>query len=169
MAFGEIFLAAFLRVLISVSGVVEICTTRGTSIELDKWSKTLSRIRKVLDDAEEKQHTEGALKEWLDDLRDLAYDMEDILDEFATKVLRRKLMGKSPTSTLKVKKLASAYFTCLTPSVVKINIRLRSNITKITARFNDLMSQKDQLKLNESVDVRSNKRKETQPSNFCGD
>ncbi|KAK1570564.1 hypothetical protein Q3G72_003823 [Acer saccharum] len=29
---------------------------------------------------------------WLDDLRDLAYDVEDILDEFATEALRRKLV-----------------------------------------------------------------------------
>jgi hypothetical protein len=33
------------------------------------------------------------VKLWLDDLRDLAYDVEDILDEFATEALQHKLKG----------------------------------------------------------------------------
>jgi ElaB/YqjD/DUF883 family membrane-anchored ribosome-binding protein len=45
----------------------------------------------VLDDADEKQHTNRAVKQWVDDLRDLAYDVEDVLDEFATEALLRKL------------------------------------------------------------------------------
>jgi hypothetical protein len=54
----------------------------------------------MLDDADEKQHTNGAvIKQWLDDLRDLAYDVEDILDEFTTEALLRKLKGENQAST----------------------------------------------------------------------
>jgi hypothetical protein len=59
----------------------------------------LSKIEAVLDDAEEKQDNRVAVKKWLDDLRDLAYDAEDILDEFATEALRRKLMGGDDQAT----------------------------------------------------------------------
>ena len=44
-------------------------------------------INEVLDEAEEKQTTKPSVKNWLDNLRDLAYDMEDVLDEFATELL----------------------------------------------------------------------------------
>ncbi|KAH7521102.1 hypothetical protein JRO89_XSUnG0112400 [Xanthoceras sorbifolium] len=47
----------------------------------------------VLADAKEKQLTYKLVKMWLDDLRDLAYDMDDLLDEFATEELERKLMS----------------------------------------------------------------------------
>jgi hypothetical protein len=52
-------------------------------------SKILKRIEAVLDDADEKR----AVKDWLDDLRCLAYDLEDMLDEFAIEALRCRLTG----------------------------------------------------------------------------
>jgi hypothetical protein len=99
--------------------------------------ETLPRIQAVLDDADEKQHTNGAVKQWLDDLRDLTYDVEDILDEFATEALLCKLKGENEGSTSKVRKLIPACCTGLTPHALKINIRLESQITEITDRFND--------------------------------
>ncbi|KAL5783846.1 hypothetical protein ACOSP7_008875 [Xanthoceras sorbifolium] len=51
------------------------------------------KMEAVLADAEEKQLTYKLVKMWLDDLRDLAYDMDDLLDEFATEELERKLMS----------------------------------------------------------------------------
>ncbi|CBI24953.3 unnamed protein product, partial [Vitis vinifera] len=60
--------------------------------ELEIWEEKLSEIHEVLNDAEEKQITKKSVKTWLGDLRDLAYDMEDILDEFAYEALRRKAM-----------------------------------------------------------------------------
>lgn len=44
----------------------------------------------MLSDAEEKQLTDKAVKMWLGDLHDLAYDVENILDEFAMEALARK-------------------------------------------------------------------------------
>ena len=43
----------------------------------------MSDIREELNDAEDKQITDRSVKEWLGNLKDMAYDMEDILDEFA--------------------------------------------------------------------------------------
>ncbi|KAL5850988.1 hypothetical protein ACOSQ4_009001 [Xanthoceras sorbifolium] len=51
------------------------------------------KMEAVLADAKEKQLTYKLVKMWLDDLRDLAYDMDDLLDEFATEELERKLMS----------------------------------------------------------------------------
>ncbi|XP_041009492.1 putative disease resistance RPP13-like protein 1 [Juglans microcarpa x Juglans regia] len=46
----------------------------------------------VLEDAEEKEVTNPDVKMWIDDLKDVAYTAEDILDEIATEALRRQLL-----------------------------------------------------------------------------
>ncbi|XP_040991271.1 putative disease resistance protein At3g14460 isoform X3 [Juglans microcarpa x Juglans regia] len=162
MAVGELFLAAFLQVLfhrLASPELLDFARRERLEKKLDKWRKTLSTIQKVLDDAEEKElHAEGAaVKEWLDDLKDLAYDVEDILDEFATDVLRRKLKGKNQASTSKVRNLIPAYFSGLTPSAIMLRTRLESNIKDITTRVEDLAARKEKLNLRQNVDRRSEK------------
>ncbi|KAF2317318.1 hypothetical protein GH714_020119 [Hevea brasiliensis] len=60
--------------------------------EFKKWEKILIKIHAVLDDAEEKQLTNQFVKIWLAELRDLAYDVDDILDEFTTEAIQRGLI-----------------------------------------------------------------------------
>ncbi|KAG7942219.1 hypothetical protein I3843_16G090100 [Carya illinoinensis] len=148
------------------SDLLKFAHREGLREELEKWRKTMERIRKVLDDAEEKQHTEKTVKAWLDDLRDLAYDMEDLLDDFVTEALREnKLMAsESQASTSMVRNLIPSLLTPLTPSDVMFKIRLGSKISKINTRFNDLVTQKDQLNLKENYSPRPNKRRERPPS-----
>ncbi|KAJ4709306.1 Disease resistance protein [Melia azedarach] len=57
--------------------------------DLEDWQKKLRKIKAVLDDAEDKQMRDEKVKDWLGDLKNLAYDVEDVLDEFATEALRR--------------------------------------------------------------------------------
>ncbi|KAF5445492.1 hypothetical protein F2P56_034539 [Juglans regia] len=93
---AELFLSAFLQVLfdrLASPELLKFARREGLRKQLDKWGKTMQRIREVLDDAEEKQQTQKTVKAWLDDLRDLAYDVEDILDEFTTEALQSKLMA----------------------------------------------------------------------------
>ncbi|XXG52634.1 hypothetical protein AAC387_Pa03g0911 [Persea americana] len=61
--------------------------------ELEKLSDTLLTIQAVLKDAENKQEKEksGAVGIWLRKLKEVAYDADDVLDEFATKALQRKI------------------------------------------------------------------------------
>ncbi|KAG7942101.1 hypothetical protein I3843_16G082400 [Carya illinoinensis] len=168
-AVGELFLSSALQVLfdrLASPELLHFACQEGLQKQLDKWGETLTRIRKVLDDAEEKQHTERSVKHWLDDLRDLAYDAEDILDEVATEAALRRtyLMGENQASPSKVRKLVTSWFTSLTPGAVRIKIRLGSKIKEITARFNDLVTQKDQLNLKENSSKRQSKRREIPPS-----
>jgi hypothetical protein len=69
--------------------------------DFQKWKRMLLKIYAVLDDAEEKQVTSRLVKIWLDELEDLAYDVEDILDEFATEALRRELNPEPSKSKLR--------------------------------------------------------------------
>ncbi|CBI28607.3 unnamed protein product, partial [Vitis vinifera] len=48
---------------------------------LQEWRNTLLQLQAVLHDAEQRQIQDEAVKRWLDDLKALAYDIEDVLDD----------------------------------------------------------------------------------------
>ncbi|GLT32411.1 hypothetical protein SLA2020_070810 [Shorea laevis] len=66
----------------------------GLEKELEKLSKLLDQIQRVLQDAEERQ-SEVAIQDWLQELKDVAYDMVDVLDEVAYEVLRHRVESQS--------------------------------------------------------------------------
>ncbi|KAK3188561.1 hypothetical protein Dsin_028122 [Dipteronia sinensis] len=164
MAIGEIFLAASLQALFDrllSPDLLQFTRREGIRPTLEKWKGKLMTFESVLNHAEEKQLTDKDVKMWLDDLRDLAYDMEDILDEFATEALRRKLVmpthddddhqGAS-SSTSKVRGVFSACCfntSNLSPSAVKFNISMSSKIKSITSRMEELYNQKADFELKE--------------------
>jgi hypothetical protein len=96
------------------------------------------------------------VKQWLDDLRDLAYDVEDILDEFITDDLHHKLRGGNQTSTSKARRLI--YWN---PRAFTIKYRLESKIMEIDAQFKAHVTQKGKLNLGENVGRRSCETKRT--------
>ncbi|KAK7840821.1 callose synthase 2 [Quercus suber] len=87
---GEVALAALFEAKATSSDLLKIFQQEQVHVDLNKWKKTLSKINAVLDDAEEKRETSRLGKILLDELEELAYDADDILDEFATEVLRRR-------------------------------------------------------------------------------
>ncbi|KAK2653431.1 hypothetical protein Ddye_013287 [Dipteronia dyeriana] len=94
MPVAELLLSAFLTVLFErmVSfNLLQFLRKEGLYSKIKNWEEMLKMMQAVLGDAKEKQLTDRAVKMWLDDLRDLAYDMENILYEFATEALARKL------------------------------------------------------------------------------
>ncbi|KAJ4825507.1 hypothetical protein Tsubulata_049403 [Turnera subulata] len=50
--------------------------------QLQNFITTMNTVSGVLDDAEEKQITSSRVKNWLDELKDVAYEAEDFLDDF---------------------------------------------------------------------------------------
>ncbi|KAL3749002.1 hypothetical protein ACJRO7_010138 [Eucalyptus globulus] len=102
MAIEEIVLGSFLQVLFDrlTSLGLEYAQREGINTALlDEWKGMLETINVVLDDAEDKQLGGNRLvKLWLDDVRDLAYDMEDLLDEFAIEATQVKSGAESSAS-----------------------------------------------------------------------
>ncbi|GAY63339.1 hypothetical protein CUMW_224740, partial [Citrus unshiu] len=101
-------------------------------------------IQAVLSDAEEKQLTDEAVKMWLDELQDLAYDAEDILDEFGTQALESKLMAKNQDSTGQVLSFIPA---SLNPNAIMSNYSMGSKIKDITSRLEQLCQDRIELGL----------------------
>ena len=60
----------------------------GVKKQVDKLKSNLDDIQYVLEDADRKQVKEKAVKGWLDKLKDVCYDMDDVLDEWSTEILR---------------------------------------------------------------------------------
>ncbi|KAG5539129.1 hypothetical protein RHGRI_019623 [Rhododendron griersonianum] len=58
---------------------------------IKKLKLKLLGLNKMLNDAEDKQFTNRAVKEWLDELKGAVYDAEDLVDEIATQALRCKV------------------------------------------------------------------------------
>ncbi|CAL8997744.1 unnamed protein product [Prunus brigantina] len=59
--------------------------------DVDKFTRTLRVIRAVLEDAEQRQVTDEAVKIWLDELKDISYQMVDVLDEWNTDILKQQV------------------------------------------------------------------------------
>ncbi|KAG6741281.1 hypothetical protein POTOM_054514 [Populus tomentosa] len=57
---------------------------------LEKLNETLNTVNGLLDDAEEKQITKPAVKNWLNDVKHAVYEAEDILEEIDYEYLRSK-------------------------------------------------------------------------------
>ncbi|XP_071723209.1 putative disease resistance RPP13-like protein 1 [Rutidosis leptorrhynchoides] len=99
MVGAEIFLSAFLQVLFKrltprVGDLLNIARRDGLEKKLEALVKRFQTVQAVLADAEEKMFSKLAVKLWLDDLRNLAYDTEDVLDKISTEALRLKVIAK---------------------------------------------------------------------------
>ncbi|KAJ6302909.1 hypothetical protein OIU77_016906 [Salix suchowensis] len=108
--------------------------------EIKKWELRLLEIRAVLNDAEEKQITNQAVKIWLNNLRDLAYDAQDVLEEFETEAWYRTYSYRRRKS-----KLGKNFVpTCFSAGIGKMGW---SKLEDITSRLQEIVAQKDLLDL----------------------
>ncbi|CDP19397.1 unnamed protein product [Coffea canephora] len=167
MALIEVFLGAIIKVIFDKLASVDLkklARSEGLDTQLKRWSQVLSLIQAVLDDAEDKQNMRIAVKQWLDDLQDLAYDMDDVIDEFSTEACRRKLM-EAQGSTSKVRKVKIP--SCCTNFSVKdykFNRKMAPKVDEITRRLESLKEQIKILHLVETVAKRPNKTRDRLPS-----
>ncbi|TYI85248.1 hypothetical protein E1A91_D05G427400v1 [Gossypium mustelinum] len=152
---GEAALSAFLELLSAklLDSVLNfVADHRLVHQQLKLWQSILPEIKAVLNHAEEKQIKHEGVKNWLDDLQDLAYDVDDILDEFAYQELRLKLQKtQAQASSSKVRKLIP---TCCTgghfsPFSFMFNAKMISKIQAITDRLNSLNTRRSSLGLSE--------------------
>nr|XP_023919684.1 putative disease resistance RPP13-like protein 1 [Quercus suber] len=104
---GGAFLSAFLQVLfdrMASHEVLEFFSQWKLNNEpLKKLKTTLLLINSVLNDAEEKQIKSPVVKEWVNELKDAAYNAQDLLDEIATDAALYKLKAEMEISKNKVR------------------------------------------------------------------
>ncbi|KAJ4833673.1 hypothetical protein Tsubulata_022891 [Turnera subulata] len=92
----------------------------GFKAKLQKLNKSLESIRALLRDAEDKQAEKPIVKDWLQKLREVAYEADDVLDEFGYEVLRQKV---ETTPTEKVHN----FFSASNPIAFRLHMALKIN------------------------------------------
>lgn len=151
-AVGGAVLSALFEVLfdkLASSDLLKFARQKRVHSELKKWEKILMKIRAVLDDAEEKQMSNRLVKIWLHELRDLAYDVDDLLDEFTTQAARRSdLISERERMPSKVWSLIPTCCTSLiSPSDLMFGREIGSKIKDLRARLLDISAQRVELGL----------------------
>lgn len=77
----------------------------------------------------------------------MAYDVEDILDEFTIEVLACKLMGGHQAITTKVENLIPNCLVNLSQSAVKCNVGIKCKIKSIISKSDEICKQRVDLGL----------------------
>uniref|UniRef100_A0A2N9GSB9 Integrase catalytic domain-containing protein n=2 Tax=Fagus sylvatica TaxID=28930 RepID=A0A2N9GSB9_FAGSY len=89
----------------------EFTLTASVKEEIPKLERKFRTIQAVLDDAEKRQVKEKAVKLWLDKLKDVSYEMDDVLDEWNTAMIKAAIAKEeeeeeeAETSTAKKRKV----------------------------------------------------------------
>ncbi|XP_050368205.1 putative disease resistance protein RGA3 [Argentina anserina] len=63
----------------------------GVEKEVMCLTRNLEAIRAVLEDAEQRQVTQATVRRWLSELTEVSLEMDDVLDEWITEVLKRQM------------------------------------------------------------------------------
>ncbi|GJX13121.1 NB-ARC domains-containing protein, partial [Tanacetum coccineum] len=159
---AELILAALLPVIfekLTSVAVNKITRSKEIHSELKKWERSLSHIQSFLEDASQKEVTQAAVKQWLNGLQHLAYDIDDILDALATDAMHHEFTKESEGMSSKVRKLIPA---CCTN--FSLSTRMDGKLNSITTRFQELIDEKNNLGLIVKDGGQKNKNRNYQTS-----
>ncbi|KAF8038711.1 hypothetical protein BT93_B1300 [Corymbia citriodora subsp. variegata] len=152
MPIAELFLGDFLQVLfdrLASPELLNFAQRKGIDTQLKKWEEMLESIKEVLDNAEDRQLTDHSrVKSWLQDLRNLAYDIEDLLDEFIIESTESE--SKVEASTSEARSLLSDCY-----SKFMFDHKMKSKIEEIDGKLENIIACKNCMSLGE------NKRKQS--------
>ncbi|CAJ1911780.1 unnamed protein product [Sphenostylis stenocarpa] len=121
----------------------------GLNDSLRDLNKTLSLVKAVLLDAEQKQEHNHELQEWLTQLKAVFSDAEDVLDEFECQTLRKKVVKAHGNAKDKV----SHFFSSSNPLVFRY--KMAQQIKDLTQRLDKVAADRHMFSLqNIEVDTR---------------
>ncbi|KAM3749881.1 hypothetical protein ACB098_05G219400 [Castanea mollissima] len=106
----------------------EINLIVGVDKEIEKLSNCFENVKAMLNNAEKRQFTKAAVKPPLDQLRDLYYMMDDVLDMWNTASIKSEIQ-KEERAALKKKKVPCSFFPSLSCCFGQVdNLSLRHEI-----------------------------------------
>nr|XP_023879956.1 putative disease resistance protein RGA4 [Quercus suber] len=112
----------------------------GVKAEFEKMNHTVSTIHAVLHDAEEQQVENHQVKDWLLKLRDAVFDADDLLSEFSTHLLRKRVMDSD-----KMPKKVRIFFSSSNQLVFGFN--MASKIKDMRKRLDDIANDRKNFQL----------------------
>ncbi|PWA76126.1 NBS-LRR resistance-like protein [Artemisia annua] len=144
-----------------LTSVIENKIARSNEIhsELKKWERSLSQIRALLSDASQKEIKDEAVKQWLNGLRHLVYDIDDVLDEMGTDAMHDEFVNESEGFSRKVRKFMPSFITSFS-----VSNRVGSKLDDISTRLQELMDEKEKLGLSVKNERSKDKNRRYQTS-----
>ncbi|MCL7040747.1 hypothetical protein MKW94_027375 [Papaver nudicaule] len=158
--------------------VIDISKTKfmllvGVDDEICKLGETFDHLQTFLNDAEQRQMSDVRVSKWLQDLKNVAYEMEDVLDEWRTEMLRKQLdegehdEGANPKnhevlprwcsvfSCLENPWVSSTLFSCFNTinkfHTTSLRNKIGSRIKEIRDKVDSINRAKDEFKFNDTI------------------
>jgi len=120
----------------------EVRLVVGVKNEVRKLTSNFQAIQAVLTDAEERQLKDGSIKRWIDQLKSVSYDMDDVLDEWGTTIAKSQMkVNKHPRNT--ARKVCSMIFSCLCFREVGLRRDIAHKIKELNERIDGIVIEKD--------------------------
>ncbi|KAL3507459.1 hypothetical protein ACH5RR_032841 [Cinchona calisaya] len=113
----------------------------GLKKDLEKLKETLTMIQAFLEDAEKKQVTERAVKLWLDKLERVAFNAENLLDDFNYEILRHKVEIQNQV------KRKVCFFFSLSNNPIAFRFKMANKIQNINSKLKSVSEEATYLKL----------------------
>ncbi|XP_048138555.1 putative disease resistance protein RGA3 [Rhodamnia argentea] len=126
--------------------IQEAVAIYGVEGQISELRETLTAIKAVLSDAEEQQTKKHGLQVWLDQLQDVLYDAEDVLDELECEALRKKVISRYGG----IKEKVYRFLSLSNPLIFRVKISHK--IKAIQERLSRISADKDQFDLFRSDD-----------------
>ncbi|CAI0428981.1 unnamed protein product [Linum tenue] len=122
--------------------------------ELQNLKVTVSAIHAVLLDAEEQQFHNRQVKDWLEKLSEVMYDVDDLLDDFATEAALKKLAAAAAEDDYVERRKTTCWSTtvCSSSKQLMYGYRMAREIRAIREKLELLSKDKDNFHLEVRVD-----------------
>ena len=127
----------------------QISLAWGFKEDLTRLRRSVEMIQGVLADAERKQVTDQSVRSWLQRLQDVAYDADDVMDELAYEILRRKVEIRN-----QMKRKVWFFFSFSNP--IAFRIKMANKVKTISESLKMINEEADGLGLNRATLVNAN-------------
>lgn len=121
----------------------------GVGNQFKKLRSEFESIKAVIVDAEKRQVKEESVKVWLEKLKDVSYDTEDVLSEWITAIQKEEMQSDGTQSSRSRKVTTLFTFRCFGCERVALRREIAIKIKKINERLVDIAVEKDRYRFNE--------------------
>ncbi|KAB5513718.1 hypothetical protein DKX38_027624 [Salix brachista] len=121
----------------------EVGLVAGVKNEVRKLESNFQAIQAVLADAEQRRLKEESIKRWMGQLKDVSYDMDDVLDEWSTAIAKSQMkVNEHPRKTIK-KVCSFMIFSCFCFREVGLRSHVARKIQTLNDRIDGIVREKN--------------------------
>ncbi|RVW83147.1 putative disease resistance protein RGA4 [Vitis vinifera] len=143
----------------------------GVKSEVDNLKSTLQSIRAVLADAEKRRFSEELVKVWLERLKDISYQMDDVVDGWNAALLKLQIGAENPCIPKpKISSCLPSHCVCFRQVLLRCDIGIK--IKHIRKQLDAIANDRNQFNFVSSSTIQQPHRRITSSvidvSQFCG-